>query len=50
MTGPYLLGVFTSWIIFTKEGKKFGNKLYSQATSLISDMNKEKKDENEKTL
>lgn len=50
MTVPYLLGVFTSWIIFTKEGKKFGNKLYSQASSLLNDINKEKKNENEKTL
>lgn len=50
MTGSYLLGVFTSWIIFTKEGKKFGNKIYSQAASLLSDINKENKNENEKTL
>lgn len=50
MTGSYLLGVFTSWIVFTKEGKQFGNKLYSQATSLLKDMNKENKNENEKTL
>lgn len=50
MTGPYLLGVFTSWIIFTKEGKRFGNRLYSQASSLLKDTNKENKNENEKTL
>lgn len=50
MSFPYFLGAFTGWIIFTKEGKQFGNKIYNSATSFIKDMNKENKNENEKTL
>lgn len=43
MNFSYLLGVFTSWIAFTDEGHKFGNKVADSAVKYLNKYLKEDK-------
>ena len=39
----YLAGAFTSWIIFTKEGRNFGNMVSDKVMAKVKEMIKENK-------
>lgn len=42
---PYLAGAFTSWIVFTKEGRDFGNKMSDKLMAKVKDLIKENKND-----